>query len=268
MGQGLPIYRMFQPRKPNQNMSFIGRIGTREGNLNIDAIQKAYRRYAQVYDLYFGPVFQPGRQAVIDKMNCRSQDRILEVGVGTGLSLPLYPRDVQVTGIDISVDMLARAHNRVVRESLNHVVTLEVMDAEQMRFEDNTFDKVIAMYVASVVPHPVQLVNEMRRVCKKDGELFIVNHFKHTNPIIGGAESLIAPLSKLLGFRPNFPLTDFVRETQLEIVESSPVNLFGYWTLLRAQNNKEAANRTPGNTMSYALGQLDAPGNPAAGKQN
>lgn len=266
MGKGRPVCRLFQPHELNQNIFLIGRVRVREKNLNIDAIQKTYRRYAQVYDLYFGPVFQPGRQAVIDKMNCRPGDRILEVGVGTGLSLPLYPHDVQVTGIDISVDMLERAHNRVARENLNHVVALEVMDAEQLLFEDNSFDKVIAMYVASVVPHPVRLINEMRRVCKKDGELFIVNHFKHANPIIGGAESLIAPLSKLLGFRPDFSLEDFIRETQLEIVERSPVNLFGYWTLLRAQNNKDVANKAPDDMVSYDLGQLDAPANPAAGK--
>jgi phosphatidylethanolamine/phosphatidyl-N-methylethanolamine N-methyltransferase len=208
--------------------------------LDIDAIQKAYRRYAQVYDLYFGALFQPGRQAVIDRMNCQPGQRILEVGVGTGLSLPLYPAGVEVTGIDISPEMLERAQDRVANEGLDHVVDLAVMDAEQMRFADNSFDKVIAMYVASVVPHPVRLVNEMRRVCKDSGELYIVNHFMHTNPIIGGAERLVAPLSKLLGFRPDFSLRAFVLETGLEIAEQSRVNLFGYWTMLRACNNKAA----------------------------
>lgn len=232
--------------------------------MNIDAIQKAYRRYAQVYDFYFGALFQPGRQAVIEKMDCRPGDRILEVGVGTGLSLPLYPSDVQVTGIDISVEMLERAKKRVQRENLRHVVALEVMDAEQMQFEDNSFDKVIAMYVASVVPHPVRLINEMQRVCKEGGELFIVNHFKHTNPIIGGLESLIAPLSKLLGFRPDFSLTDFIRETQLNIQERSPVNLFGYWTLLRARNNKESLKKTPDEMPDQHLTQLPSSREPAA----
>ncbi|MFA7097714.1 MAG: methyltransferase domain-containing protein [Gammaproteobacteria bacterium] len=234
--------------------------------MNIDAIQKAYRRYAQVYDLYFGALFQPGRQAVIEKMDCRPGDRILEVGVGTGLSLPLYPSDVQVTGIDISVEMLERAKKRVMRENLRHVAALEVMDAEQMRFEDNSFDKVIAMYVASVVPHPVRLINEMQRVCKEGGELFIVNHFKHANPVIGGLESLIAPLSKLLGFRPDFSLPDFIRETQLNIQERSPVNLFGYWTLLRARNNKEALEQTSEEMPGYHLAHLPSPGGPAAEK--
>jgi phosphatidylethanolamine/phosphatidyl-N-methylethanolamine N-methyltransferase len=206
--------------------------------LNIEAIQKTYRRYAQVYDLYFGAVFHPGRQAVIQRMNCRPGERILEVGVGTGLSLPLYPRDVNITGVDISPEMLERAQDRVAKDSLTNVQALEVMDAEDMSFPDDSFDKVIAMYVASVVPNPSDLVNEMRRVCTQDGELYIVNHFQHTNPIIGSVERLVAPLSKHLGFRPDFSLRKFIMETGLEVVEQSQVNLFGYWTLLRARNNK------------------------------
>jgi phosphatidylethanolamine/phosphatidyl-N-methylethanolamine N-methyltransferase len=94
------------------------------------------------------------------------------------------------------------------------------------------------MYVASVVPSPPRLLNEMRRVCKPNGQLFIVNHFQHANPIIAGAERLVAPLSRLCGFHPDFSLPDFVRETELDIIERSPVNLFGYWTLLRARNSK------------------------------
>jgi len=124
-------------------------------------------------------------------------------------------------------------------------VTLEVMDAEDMSFPDDSFDKVVAMYVASVVPHADRLVNEMRRVCKPDGELFIVNHFQHANPLIGSAEHLAAPLSKLLGFRPDFSLDAFLAETGLNVVQRSPVNLFGYWTLLRAHNNKPAVPPAP-----------------------
>jgi len=206
--------------------------------LEIEAIQKVYRRYAGLYDLYFGAILSPGRKAVIDKMNCRPGDRILEVGVGTGLSLPLYPADVEVVGIDISPEMLARARTRRLHEGLDHVVALEVMDAESMRFGADSFDKVVAMYVASVVPSPPRLLNEMRRVCKPNGQLFIVNHFQHANPIIAGAERLVAPLSRLCGFHPDFSLPDFVRETELDIIERSPVNLFGYWTLLRVRNSK------------------------------
>jgi phosphatidylethanolamine/phosphatidyl-N-methylethanolamine N-methyltransferase len=223
----------------------------RGGDVDIDVIQKVYRRYAQAYDFYFGAVFQPGRRAVIRKMNCRPGDRILEVGVGTGLSLPLYPPYVRVTGIDVSREMLARARARKLRQQLEHVAELRLMDGENMAFPDDSFDKVVAMYVASVTPQPARLVAEMRRVCKAGGELFIVNHFRNPNPLIGGVERLIAPLSRLLGFRPDFSLEEFIRETGLELIEKMPVNLFGYWTLLRAINNKpgqhaESATRAVG----------------------
>jgi phosphatidylethanolamine/phosphatidyl-N-methylethanolamine N-methyltransferase len=98
--------------------------------------------------------------------------------------------------------------------------------------------------VASVVPHPKRLVEEMRRVCKPGGEIFIVNHFHSSNPIVGGLEKLVAPLSKMLGFRPDFSLKEFIEETGLDVVDSSQVNLLGYWTLLRAVNNKRPAAET------------------------
>lgn len=218
----------------------VGRLKTYKGckPLDIDAILKSYRRYARIYDFYFGAVFQPGRTTVIDKMNCRPNERILEVGIGTGLSLPLYPPYVHVTGIDLSAHMLDRAQARKEQDGLDNVDLFE-MDAENMSFEDSSFDKVVAMYVASVVPHPQRLVAEMQRVCKPGGDLFIVNHFHSANPIIGGLEKLIAPLSKMLGFRPDFALDTFIQETGLNLVECRPVNLFGYWKLLRASNSKQ-----------------------------
>ena len=207
--------------------------------MELEAIKKAYRRYARLYDLYFGAVFQPGRKAVIERLQCRPGERVLEVGVGTGLSLPLYPAGVHVTGIDVSPEMLERARERVAREAGGRDIDLHVMDAENMTFPANSFDKVIAMYVVSVVPHPRRLIDEMRRVCKPDGDIYIVNHFHSHHPIIGGVENLLSPLARLLGFHPDFRLDTFVRDTRLEIIERQPVNLFGYWKLLLARNNKE-----------------------------
>lgn len=205
--------------------------------MDIEAIRKSYRRYAQVYDFYFGAVFQPGRKAVINRMGFEADDRVLEVGVGTGLSLPLYPAGVEIVGIDISAEMLDKARLRKNRLALNQV-ELHEMDAESMLFPDNSFDKVVAMYVASVVPHPARLVAEMRRVCKPGGDLFIVNHFHSSNPVLARLEKLVAPMSKLMGFRPDFSLDSFLRDTGLEVLESTRVNFLGYWTLMRARNNK------------------------------
>jgi phosphatidylethanolamine/phosphatidyl-N-methylethanolamine N-methyltransferase len=213
--------------------------------VDINAVQKVYRRYARGYDFYFGAMFQPGRQAIIARMNCHTGDRILEVGVGTGLSLSLYPRNVEVTGIDLSKDMLSRARARTMRDRLHHVAALRLMDAEHMQFADDSFDRVVAMYVVSVTPHPARLVDEMRRVCRPGGKLFIVNHFHHANPVVGRMERLVSPLSRLMGFRPDVSLQHFIQETHLDVVERIPVNMLGYWTLLQCRNNKIPAADTP-----------------------
>lgn len=209
--------------------------------LDIHSVQRAYRRYAGLYDLYFGAIFQRGRRHAIEKMSCQPGDHILEVGVGTGLSLALYPRAVTITGIDISPEMLERAQARKERHDLDNVAELRVMDAEHMEFADNSFDKVAAIYVASVVPNPARLVSEMRRVCKPRGELFILNHFHSANPFLRGLERLLAPLSRLIGFHPDICLDTFIGETGLEVIDTIPSNLFGYWKLVRARNNKQVS---------------------------
>lgn len=207
--------------------------------MDIGAIEHAYRRYARFYDFVFGAVFQPGRKALVERMDCRPGERVLEVGVGTGLSLPLYPKDVLVTGIDISRDMLAQAQARKARGGLDNIVRLSVMDAENMEFDDNSFDTVVAMYVASVVPNPEQLVDEMRRVCNPDGRIIFVNHFHSRNPVLGTFESLLAPLSRQLGFRPDFSLDRFLATTGLQAADIRPVNIFHFCTLVEARNSKQ-----------------------------
>jgi len=205
--------------------------------LDTDSVRTAYRRWARAYDLVMGAILRPGRKEVLELMQCRAGDHILEVGVGTGLSLPLYPANVQITGIDLSTDMLERAEVRRQRYRLHHV-ELREMDAESMSFAEHSFDKVVAMYVASVVPHPERLVAEMQRVCKPGGDIYIVNHFLHAHPLVAGIERLLAPLSKLVGFRPDFSLEGFIERTGLDVVERRGVNLGGYWTLLKARNTQ------------------------------
>jgi phosphatidylethanolamine/phosphatidyl-N-methylethanolamine N-methyltransferase len=213
--------------------------------VDINAVQRVYRRYAPAYDFYFGVMFQPGREEIVARMDCRPGDRILEVGVGTGLSLSLYPPHVEVTGIDLSREMLVRARARRRRQRLYQVAALRLMDAEQMQFADNSFDKVVAMYVVSVTPHPERMTAEMSRVCKPGGQLFIVNHFQHPNSLVSGIERLVSPFSRVMGFRPDYSLEHFIRETRLDVEMRIPVNALGYWTMLRCRNNKEATANIP-----------------------
>lgn len=224
--------------------------------MDIRAIEQAYRRYAGLYDVFFGSVFQPGRKAIVDRMECGPGERILEVGVGTGLSLPLYPGNVTVTGIDISSDMLRQAQARKERAGLNNV-RLAVMDAEDMEFEDNSFDKVVAMYVASVVPNPERLVDEMRRVCKRNGRIVFVNHFHSRNPIFGSIESLLAPLSKQLGFRPDFSLDRFLGETGLDAISIHPVNLFHFSMIVEARNDKRCSAKAMAPIFGTRMGAME-----------
>jgi phosphatidylethanolamine/phosphatidyl-N-methylethanolamine N-methyltransferase len=202
--------------------------------MQIDAVKAAYRRYARIYDTVFGPVLQPGRKAVLDALNLKPGERVLEVGVGTGLSLQLYPRDVRITGIDVSREMLDKARVRVARRKLENVEGLLEMDAERMDFPDASFDKVVAMYVVSVVERPAKLLEELHRVCKPDGEIFIVNHFHSDNRILGGIEKALSGFSSTLGFHPDFNLREMLPAGHNGEVKMSRVNLF--WKILRLRN--------------------------------
>jgi phosphatidylethanolamine/phosphatidyl-N-methylethanolamine N-methyltransferase len=192
--------------------------------MQIEAVKTAYRRYARIYDAVFGPVLQPGRRALLEALKLKPGDRVLEVGVGTGLSLPLYPASVRITGIDVSREMLEKARERVARRRLENVEALLEMDAEEMTLPSASFDKVVAMYVVSVVARPARLLQELHRVCRPDGEIFIVNHFRSENRFIGAVEKALAGFSPQLGFRPDFDLREVLPEYHNGDV--SRVNLF------------------------------------------
>jgi phosphatidylethanolamine/phosphatidyl-N-methylethanolamine N-methyltransferase len=202
---------------------------------------RTYRLFSSSYDFVFGPVFHPGRKEAVRIVNDRPGQRILEVGVGTGLSLPYFRRDSEVTGIDISVEMLAKAERRVETKKLAHVKALQVMDAEHMEFEDNSFDAVLALYVASVVPSPARFAAEMRRVCIPGGTIVLVNHFTSENWALRWMERRLAHVARHIGFHADFPLDTFLRDSRLAAREIRPSNLFGYWRLLRCINEKPAS---------------------------
>jgi len=203
---------------------------------------RTYRLFSGSYDIVFGPIFHPGRKEAVRIANDRPSQRILEVGVGTGLSLPYFRADSQVTGVDISAEMLEKARRRVAEQKLAQVAALHVMDAEHLEFEDNSFDAVLALYVASVVPSPARFAAEMRRVCIPGGTIVLVNHFTSENWGLRFVEKRLAHLARHIGFHADFPLDAFMRESGLTVREIRPSNLFGYWRLLRCINEKPASN--------------------------
>jgi phosphatidylethanolamine/phosphatidyl-N-methylethanolamine N-methyltransferase len=199
---------------------------------------KTYRLFSGSYDFLFGPVFHPGRKEAVRIANDRPGQHILEVGVGTGLSLPFFRKDARVTGIDVSAEMLAKARGRVERRKLSQVEALVEMDAEQLTFADDSFDVVIALYVASVVPDPARFSAEMRRVCIPGGTIVVVNHFMSENAPMRFIEKQLAPLAGKIGFHADFALDEFLEASKLSVREIRPSNLFGYWRLLRCINDK------------------------------
>jgi phosphatidylethanolamine/phosphatidyl-N-methylethanolamine N-methyltransferase len=208
--------------------------------MELEDTLKTYRLFSGSYDLLFGPVFHPGRKDAVRIANDRPAQRILEVGVGTGLSLPHFRGDARVTGIDVSTEMLAKARRRVERRKLKQVEALLEMDAEKMSFADSSFDAVLALYVASVVPDPQRFAAEIRRVCMPGGTIVVVNHFTSVNPAMRFIERRLAPLAGKIGFHADFPLDAFLAASRLQVRETRPSNLFGYWKLLRCVNVKPA----------------------------
>ena len=206
--------------------------------MHIDAAKAAYRRYANFYDAIWGLVLQPGRKAVVEAMKCKPGDHVLEVGVGTGISLPLFPRSVRITGVDLSHEMLEKARARKARKKLDNVEALLEMDAEAMTFPDQSFDKVVAMYVVSAVENPARVLDELHRVCKPDGEVFIVNHFQSDNPVVGTLERALGMFSSQIGFDPEVDLRKLVPAASNGDVRR--VNFF--WKMVRLRNGVKHKN--------------------------
>lgn len=199
--------------------------------MTIERVEKIYSSYSGVYDLLFDAILQPGRKRAIAAMSIEPGDQILEVGVGTGLSLPLYPEGCHVTGIDISLPMLHKAAEKTVAYGISNV-ELKRMSAEHLKWPGATFDRVLLSYVISCVERPEQVVREVHRVCKPGGLVLFLNHFHSRNPILRWGERTLTPLSKRLGFVLDLPI-DVITSTGLFRVERvERVNLFGLWSLV------------------------------------
>jgi phosphatidylethanolamine/phosphatidyl-N-methylethanolamine N-methyltransferase len=196
-----------------------------------DFVARVYEKLASVYDLIFGPALHPGRVHAIQRMGIKPGDRVLEVGVGTGINAGLYPRDCMVTGIDLSSSMLEKARDRVSRKSIRNVRLLE-MDAADLKFADETFDLVYAPYLISVVPDPVTVAREMRRVCRTGGRIVLLNHFRSSNPMLARIERVISPFTVHIGFKSDLDLPAFLAQAELRPVSIEKVNVPRIWSLV------------------------------------
>ena len=217
-----------------------GAEGKAQQQMDEHAIRSAYRRWAPVYDNTFGRVAAEGRKHAVEIIN-RGQGRVLEVGVGTGLSLPDYRRQLEIVGIDLSPDMLEKAHERVAEEDLTNVTSLHEMDASELKFPDGSFDTVVAMYVMTVVPDPEKVMRELARVCRPGGEVLLVNHFSAAEEsMLGWVERRMAPFADKIGWRPVFDIDRVMVCEDLKLVEKRGLRPFGLFTMIRFRKASEA----------------------------
>ena len=198
-------------------------------------VAKAYERWAPVYDLVFGKVFEHGRQSTIAEAD-RIGGRILDVGVGTGLSLSDYSSTTKLCGVDISEPMLRKAQSRVRALGLHNVETLAVMDAKNLAFGDSSFDAVVAQYVITAVPDPESTLDEFVRVLKPGGEIILVNHLGAETGFRRAFEQGFSPIARRLGWSPEFPwarLTNWADRAGYQVIERRPMPPMGHFSLIR-----------------------------------
>jgi phosphatidylethanolamine/phosphatidyl-N-methylethanolamine N-methyltransferase len=201
--------------------------------MDLEDIKRIYAGYSNVYDYIFKWFFTPRHQHVINALNIAPHARVLDVGVGTGLSLPLYPSHCRVVGIDLSGDMLKKASKKVRKYGLAKVSLLE-MDASRLAFRDNTFDYVVAAFVISVVPDPVRVISEMKRVAKPDGRIAIINHFQSQNRVVAKFEEWVSPLCTRLGWHSDVDLEDLVARAHLAVDSKYQLSKIDLWKVVYA----------------------------------
>lgn len=206
------------------------------GRIDEGKVKDAYRRWAPVYDQTFGMVATEGRRQAVHEIN-KSSGRVLEVGVGTGLSLPTYDDHLEIVGIDLSPEMLNRARQRVAEDNLANVTGIHEMDAGELEFEDASFDTVVAMYVMTVVPDPERVMLELARVTRPGGSVILVNHFSQEAGVRGWVERRMAPFAEVIGWRPVFDVSRVMVCNDLKLVSRQPLKPMGIFTLMRFQKH-------------------------------
>lgn len=205
--------------------------------MELESIKKIYAGYSSVYDALFKRFFYPRIKHAITYMDIKPGDRILDVGVGTGLSLSVFPRYCSVVGIDLSTEMLRKAKQKIDDNRLDNIKVLS-MDAMSVGFKDDSFDKVFISHVVSVVPDPYKVMQEVKRVCRKGGQVVIVNHFKSKNKLLETVEKIINPVCKKIGWRSDLCLNEFIDRSGLNVKEKYMLKRLDFWHILFATNDK------------------------------
>ncbi len=209
---------------------------TEKNYTNEKKVMKCYKRYAPLYDLLFGRIFQQGRKAIIKEMKNIDTMDVLEVGVGTGLMLPMYPKEMMVTGVDISKEMLEKAKEKIGDDRKENVSLMQV-NGEDLPFEDKKFSCVTLPYTYSVTPNPDKLIREVRRVCKKDGLIIIANHFSGVKSLWAIFEKIVSPFATKIGFQSQFSYQEYVEEVDWNVVKSYSCNLFDLTRIVVVRND-------------------------------
>lgn len=192
---------------------------------------KLYSEFAPLYDKIFGKIFYNRLEKVIEDLDIPAGSKVLEVGAGTGTSFPAYPTHCEVTGVDLAPDMLARARQKIEENRWSHLKVME-MDALDLKFSDNTFDYVMAFHVVTVVPDPVRMIAEAKRVCKPGGKIVIVNHFTTDMPVLGAVTRALDPITRWLGWRTDLQLKPFIENTRLKVEKIYKLNKASLYTVL------------------------------------
>ncbi len=215
--------------------------------MSVKYIEHFYNLYSGVYDQIFGKLSGNGLKVTSRLLDLKPGEKLLEVGIGTGLSLGNIPEGIDVTGVDVSEKMLSHAKERVDEAGYNRV-HLYRMDANQLGFSDDSFDSVLAAYFISTVPDPLKAIEEIKRVCKPGGYILFLNHFRSENPVMGFLDKVFSPLCYRVGFRSDLRLNELMEAGGLEVEHVEPIAFNGYWKAVRCVNPGVTKGGEPGRT--------------------
>ena len=202
---------------------------------------KIYSEFSHLYEKIFSPFFEKRIHTVIKNLQISPGAKVLEVGIGTGMSMAAYPSHCEVTGVDLAADMLEKAQEKAYENGWRHFHLME-MDALNLKFPDNAFDYVLSFHVISVVPDPVRMMHEIHRVCKPGGSIVIINHFRSTKPVIGPLVGALTPITRYLGWDASLRLSEAFAGVPVHIERCFKTSPFSLFTVVVAQNQKSQTN--------------------------